>query len=51
MLGILGVLLVVWIVLILIGAFVKGLVWLAIIGAVLFLVTGGYGWVKRKALR
>lgn len=50
MLGIIGALLVVWLVLILVGAFVKGLVWLAIIGGVLFLVTGGYGWIKRKAV-
>lgn len=51
MLGIIGALLVIWLVLILIGALAKGLVWLAIVGGVLFLVTGGYGWIKRKALR
>ena len=51
MLGLIAVLLVVWVAVIVIGAVVKGLIWLAVIGAVLFLVTAGYGWVKRTAIR
>lgn len=49
MLAILGTLLVVWLVIVVIGFVVKGLVWLAIIGIVLFLATAVYGWIKRKA--
>lgn len=44
MLGLLGLLLVIWLVFVLLGALVKGLLWLLVIGAVLFvgalLVTG-----------
>jgi hypothetical protein len=50
-LGLIAVLLVVWVAVIVIGAVVKGLLWLAVIGAVLFLVTAGYGYVKRTAIR
>lgn len=49
MIAILGVLLVVWLVVVVVGFVVKGLVWLAIVGIVLFLVTAVYGWIKRKA--
>lgn len=49
MIAILGVLLVVWLVIVVVGFVVKGLVWLAIIGIVLFLATAVYGWIKRKA--
>ena len=51
MLGFLGFLLVVWLIFIVLGALVKGLFWLVIVGVVLFLATGAYGWVKREALR
>ena len=51
MLGLIGLLLLVWLVLVVIGAVVKGLFWLLIIGAVLFVVTAAVGWVKRSALR
>ncbi|MEO7131018.1 MAG: hypothetical protein ABIZ07_06550 [Dermatophilaceae bacterium] len=51
MLGFIGLLLVIWLVFIILGAVIKGLFWLAIIGAVLFLATAGYGWVKREVLR
>lgn len=50
MIAILGVLLVVWLVIVVVGFVVKGLVWLAVIGIVLFLATAVYGWIKRKAL-
>lgn len=42
-------LLVIWIVLSIIGFAVKGMIWLAIIGLILFVATGIWGWVKRKA--
>ena len=49
MIAIVGVLLLVWLVVAVLGFVIKGLVWLAIIGLILFVVTAGYGWVKRKA--
>lgn len=51
MLGFLGLLLFVWLVLIILGAVLKGLFWLVVVGVVLFLATAAYGWVKREALR
>lgn len=51
MLGIVVLLLVVWLIVIVVGAVIKGLFWLVIVGAVLFLATAGYGWVKREVLR
>lgn len=51
MLGFLGLLLLIWIAFIVIGALIKGLFWLIIIGIVLFVATAIYGWVKREALR
>ena len=48
MLGLIGLLLVVWLVAVILGFAVKGLLWLAIIGIVLFVVTAGWGWTKRK---
>ena len=50
MLALLGFLLVVWLACIVVGAVVKGLFWLVIIGAVLFVATSVIGWVKRKAV-
>ncbi len=50
-LGFLGLLLVVWLILIILGVFIKGLFWLVIVGVVLFLATAAYGWVKRETLR
>lgn len=49
--GFLVLLLVIWLIFIFLGAIIKGLFWLAIIGIVLFLGTAAYGWVKREALR
>jgi hypothetical protein len=51
MLALVGVLLVVWVVLAVLGFVIKGLVWLAIVGIVLFVATAAFGWVKRKAVR
>jgi hypothetical protein len=47
-LGFLGLLLVVWIALIVIGAVVKGLFWLIIIGVVLFLATSAFGVLRGR---
>ncbi|WIV59241.1 hypothetical protein [Amycolatopsis nalaikhensis] len=43
-------LLVVWVALVVLGMVVKGLFWLVIVGAVLFVATGVAGIVKRGAL-
>ena len=48
MLGFIGLLLVVWIALIVIGAVIKGLFWLIIIGAVLFLITSLFGFARGR---
>ena len=48
MLALIGILLVVWLVLAVLGFVIKGLFWLAIIGIVLFLATAAYGAVKRR---
>lgn len=50
MLALIGLLLLVWLALVVVGAVVKGLFWLIIVGVVLFLVTGGIGWARRKTL-
>lgn len=50
MLGFLGLLLVIWLAFIILGALIKGAFWLIIVGVVLFLATAAYGWVKREAL-
>ncbi|GAA2236061.1 hypothetical protein GCM10010401_05020 [Rarobacter faecitabidus] len=42
-------LLIVWAVLSVVGFAFKGLMWLAIIGIVLFVGTAVIGWVRRKA--
>jgi hypothetical protein len=47
-LGFLLLLLVVWVVLIVVGAVVKGLFWLAVVGLLLFLGTAALGWVRRR---
>jgi hypothetical protein len=51
MLALIGLLLVIWVVCAVIGAVVKGLVWLLILGVVLFVATAVFGWIKREALR
>lgn len=50
MLGLLGLLLVIWIVFILLGALIHGLFWLLIVGVVLILATSAFGYVKRETL-
>lgn len=49
MLGFLAVLLLIWLAFMVLGAVMKGLFWLIILGAVLFVATTVYGWVKLKA--
>ncbi len=44
-------LLVLWVVLVVIGFTVKALLWLAIVGIVLFLVTGVFGAIRGRAVR
>jgi hypothetical protein len=48
MIGLIVLLLVVWVALSVVGFVVKGLVWLAIVGIVLFLATAAVGFVRRK---
>ncbi|WP_182358591.1 hypothetical protein [Tomitella gaofuii] len=50
MLAVVGLLLVVWIVFIVLGALVHGLLWLLIVGIVLMIVTGAVGYLKRGDL-
>ncbi len=48
MLRFLGLLLVVWLVLTVVGAVVKGLFWLAVVGLLFFGATAALGWNKRN---
>ena len=50
MLRFLGLLLVVWLVLTVVGAVVKGLFWLAVVGLLFFAATAALGWNKRREL-
>jgi hypothetical protein len=47
-LGFLVLLLVIWVALVVIGAVIKGLFWLAVVGIVLFLITAALGWARRR---
>ena len=44
-----GLLLALWLAVTLIGAVIKGLFWLAVAGALFFLVTVALGWNKRRS--
>jgi hypothetical protein len=44
----LGLLLVVWLVITVIGAVVKGLFWLAVLGLLFFVAMAALGWNKRE---
>ncbi len=48
MLRFLGLLLAIWLVVTVLGAVIKGLFWLAVIGALFFAVTAVLGWNKRR---
>jgi hypothetical protein len=45
--ALIGGLLVVWIAVAVLGFVIKGLIWLAVVGIILFLVTAVFGWIKR----
>lgn len=49
MLKLILILLAVWLVLSLIGLAVKGLFWLFVIGAVLFVATAIWGWIQNQS--
>jgi hypothetical protein len=46
-LRVVGLLLVLWLVVIVVGAIVKALFWMAVLGAVLFVATAAVGWRGR----
>ena len=46
--GLIVLLLVAWLVLMVVGAVVHGLLWLLVAGAVLFVATSALGWVRRS---
>lgn len=48
MLGLILTLLVIWLILAVLGIAIKGLFWLFIVGLILFVVTGIFGWVRRR---
>ena len=48
MLRFLGLLLVVWLVITVLGAVIEGLFWLAVVGLVFFAATAALGWNKRN---
>jgi hypothetical protein len=48
MVGLLVALLIIWAVLAVLGIVVKGLFWLFIVGLILFVATGVWGWVRRR---
>jgi hypothetical protein len=48
MIGLIVALLVVWLVLAVLGLVVKGLFWLFVIGVILFLATGIFGWIRQR---
>lgn len=48
MLRFLGLLLVVWLVITVLGAVIEGLFWLAVAGLVFFVATVAIGWNKRE---
>jgi hypothetical protein len=42
------ILLAIWLILTIIGLIIEGLIWLGVIGAVLFLATVVWGWVQSR---
>jgi hypothetical protein len=48
-LRLLGLLLVVWLVITVVGAVIEGLFWLAVIGLLFFAATAALGWNKRNS--
>lgn len=50
MLAILGLLLIAWLVCVVLGVVVKGLFWLIVVSAILFVATAAVGFAQRKTL-
>ncbi|WP_324273750.1 hypothetical protein [Blastococcus brunescens] len=48
MLRLLGLLLVIWLAVSIIGAVIEGLFWLTVVGLLFFVATAAIGWNKRK---
>ncbi len=48
MLGFLLLLLVIWVAVSIAGAVIEGLLWLTVVGIVLFLATAAWGWSRRR---
>ncbi|SFE58850.1 hypothetical protein [Blastococcus tunisiensis] len=48
MLRLLGLLLVIWLVVSVIGAVIEGLFWLTVVGLLFFAATAAIGWTKRN---
>ena len=46
--GLIITLLIIWLVLSILGFVIKGLLWLAFIGLILFMATAVWGWLKRR---
>ncbi|ADX74218.1 LPXTG cell wall anchor domain-containing protein [Pseudarthrobacter phenanthrenivorans] len=46
--GLIITLLIIWLVLSILGFVIEGLLWLALIGLLLFAATAVWGWMKRK---
>lgn len=51
MIRIIVALLIIWLVLSILGFVIKGLLWLAILGLVLFLITALVGFIRRNAAK
>jgi len=47
-LALIGILLLVWLAITIIGAVLKGLFWLAVVGLIFFLITAAFGWGKHN---
>ena len=47
-LGFLLLLLVIWVAVSIAGAVIEGLLWLTVVGIVLFLATAAWGWFRRR---
>lgn len=50
MIALLALFLIIWLVVVVLGIAIKGLFWLVVVGAILFVATGVIGFVKREAL-
>ncbi len=49
MMGLIIALLVLWLILAILGLVVKTLFWLFVVGLILFVITGVWGWIRRRA--